>query len=54
MKETKFFCDHCGKEINGMNDYIGEIIWDEIEADLCGECFVDLNEIIVNFLVKRR
>ena len=54
MKETKFFCDHCGKEINGMNDYIGETILDEIEADLCGECIVDLNEIILNFLVKRR
>lgn len=54
MKDVKYYCDHCGQEINAMNGYIGEIIWDEIEADLCGECLVDLNEIILNFLVKRR
>ena len=52
MREVKYYCDHCKKEINGMNDYIGEIIWDEIEADLCCECFTDLNDIILKFVKK--
>lgn len=42
MTEIKIYCDHCGKVLDTMSDYINV----EIEAahkrkftDLCAECF---------------
>ena len=54
MRVIKDYCDHCGKELNCMNDY-GEI---EIVAltsfisDLCAECIASLEDIVRKFCKK--
>lgn len=55
MKKTTFTCDHCGKELNEMHDYtemqIDDFI-DNIETDLCMECYEKLNGIILKYINK--
>lgn len=49
----KLFCDHCGKEINDMDDYIDneiEFEADEYECDLCYDCFNEITDEIRNRL----
>lgn len=41
MTVVKSYCDHCGKELNDMEDYSSceiEIAYVEFQADLCKEC----------------
>jgi hypothetical protein len=55
MRKEVYFCDHCGKEINPMNDYTDfEIdIFDFVkEVDLCQKCFNELSGIIKKFVSK--
>lgn len=55
MTVIKQYCDHCGKELDGMKDYISceiEIAFTEIEADLCNECRGELTEIVKQFCVS--
>lgn len=52
MTETKYFCDHCEKELNLLKDYddIGiDIGSSYIAADLCSECTNELTNIIRDF-----
>ena len=52
MKVTKFFCDHCGKEIDYMDDWAEDeiIVADvRIERDLCSNCMGDLIKIIEDY-----
>ena len=51
MTEIKAYCDHCGKELNAMNDYIGTEIYalDCYDVDLCSNCINELQEIINSF-----
>ena len=54
MRETKTYCDHCGKALNEMIDYPDT----EIEAkhwfmcDLCAECINELDKIVAVFCKK--
>ena len=52
MTKITTYCDHCGKELNDMEDYISceiQIAFTEIEADLCNECRAELTEIAKGF-----
>lgn len=54
---NKYFCDHCGVEINSRNDFIDmdiETLEDYYRADLCEKCRVELakmqDELVKEFL----
>lgn len=52
MKEMVYTCDHCGKKINEMNDYIDtefDTIDDWLKADLCAECYKEISQMIKQF-----
>lgn len=52
MRETKIYCDHCGKVLDCMKDYddiVIEIGANYIETDLCAECLSELYEIVQKF-----
>ena len=52
MTEIKHYCDHCGKEIDPMEDYVGINIQMNhvgMETDLCTDCFWELEESIKCF-----
>ena len=52
MKVTKIYCDHCGKELNEMVDWVGDEIMianDRIVRDLCSDCAGDLVKIVEDF-----
>lgn len=52
MYVQKYYCDHCGKEINDKTDYsdiILDIGYDDISTDLCQSCIQDLTEIVREF-----
>jgi hypothetical protein len=54
MRVTKDYCDHCGKELNCMNDY-GDteiVVLTSFNADLCAECIASLDEIVLKFCKK--
>ena len=57
MRVTKIYCDHCGKELNPMNDYcdltIEISVRPGIDIDLCEDCLDNLYRNIVNFAGKR-
>jgi DNA-directed RNA polymerase subunit RPC12/RpoP len=57
MRKTIYTCDHCGKELNEMNDCI-EIIVDNfidvVYTDLCSDCERELNEIILKYINKKQ
>lgn len=54
MRETKTYCDHCGKVLDEMHDYVDI----EIEArswfkcDLCSGCMQELENIVLAFCEK--
>jgi hypothetical protein len=54
MKETKIYCDHCGKVLDEMCDYTDT----EIEVryffkcDLCAECIDKLDKIVLAYCKK--
>lgn len=51
MKETKHYCDHCGKELgwdNGYTDYdLSPLI--AADVDVCVECFDEYIKYIKDF-----
>lgn len=54
MRVTKDYCDHCGKELNAIHDYIDQevgLVGFET-ADLCNECLEELDKIIKAFCGK--
>ena len=57
MKKTIYTCDHCGKELDEMNDCI-EIIVDNfidvVYTDLCLDCEKELNEIVLKYINKKQ
>lgn len=64
MKKVVYFCDKCGKEISAGStgyqivtkvfDHNGEIS-DELEgAELCEECYLELDELIAKFMTHIR
>ena len=55
MKKTIITCDHCGKELDEMKDYVDMEIDDFInwyEVDLCDECFHELDGIVRQYVNK--
>ncbi len=55
MKETKFYCDHCGKELDAADDYTEieiQINYGGFDADLCKECVQELKKIARIFCKK--
>ena len=54
MRETKIYCDHCGKVLNEMNDYTDNEIevksW--FKCDLCAECIDELDKIVLAYCKK--
>lgn len=57
MKETKIYCDHCGKELDEMHDYIDltiDLCWDIIHCDLCKNCIAELNSEVSVFVSKHK
>lgn len=57
MHKIVYTCDHCGKEIDEMRDYpemkIDNFI-DFVEADLCSNCFRELNNIVLRYVNKEK
>lgn len=52
MRETKIYCDHCGRELDCMKDYEDITIEGakkDINTDLCTKCADDLDKIIETF-----
>ena len=57
MKKQIITCDHCGKELDPMCDYIDKDIDSFVgwyEVDLCSDCFHELNGIIAQFINKNK
>ena len=53
MKQIIYYCDHCGKIINNMTDYVGmklELNSVGIDYDLCEECHEELVKNTYAFL----
>ena len=57
MKKVIYTCDHCGKELDEMDDYtdmdIDNFI-DYVRTDLCTKCLEELNEIVLKFVNKKQ
>lgn len=54
MHIDKYVCDHCGKPLDEMEDYI-EVnveVWNEFEADLCANCIKELDRMALEFCKK--
>ena len=52
MKETKIYCDHCGKELDTMKDYTDldiDLCAYVVHCDLCKNCISKLNLEIAVF-----
>lgn len=55
MTVVKKYCDHCGKEIDYLNDYTNLSIkmnHVDIDTDLCVDCFRELEESIKGFCTQ--
>ena len=54
MRETKIYCDHCGKVLDPMKDFDDQefdvISW--FKADLCISCADELNIIVLKYCGK--
>ena len=57
MKKTIYTCDHCGKELDEMNDCIEIIVDNFIDVtytDLCLDCEKEINEIVLKYINKKQ
>lgn len=55
MKETIVTCDHCGKKLNDMKDYIDLELYgfyEVIDTDLCIVCYEELTNVVKQFCKK--
>lgn len=54
MRETNIYCDHCGKVLNEMHDYVEQEIGlvGYETADLCNECLNELDKVIKAYCKK--
>ena len=56
MTETKIYCDHCGKELNEMHDYVDveiDTVIGFIRTDLCHDCVYELDRKVKEFCEQR-
>ena len=52
MTQITTYCDHCGKVLDDMKDYIGaeiEVCYEEYTHDLCDECRKQLTKLVKDF-----
>lgn len=52
MTKIITYCDHCGKDLNDMEDYGSseiEIAYVEFQVDLCKECHEQLVKMVKDF-----
>ena len=51
-------CDHCGKILDDMKDWIGctidEALPQNISFDLCDSCIAELTDVIYAFVTEKR
>ena len=55
MTKTIIYCDHCGKEIDSMEDYVDiniELWSTTFYTDLCHECYEELVRKVERFCKK--
>lgn len=55
MKELVTTCDHCGKKLDEMKDYVDtefNTIDEWFKVDLCSECYAEISKIIERFCGK--
>ncbi len=55
MQKRVYICDHCGKELNEIQDYTEMEIRDfadYVETDLCSKCYDELNNIVLKYCNK--
>ena len=55
MRDTGIYCDHCGKVLSDMDDFIdSEIMYPlsiyYVETDLCRGCMENLRKILMDFI----
>ena len=56
MTEIKIYCDHCGKVLDEMSDYVDltiEVAHKRKHTDLCTECFEKLFVVLDDFFDKK-
>lgn len=56
MQKIVYTCDHCGKELNEMHDYVEIEIRDfadYVETDLCAKCYDELNNMLLQYINKK-
>ena len=55
MRDTRIYCDHCGKVLDEMKDYVDTQI--EVrhffQADLCAKCIDEIDRIVLEFCGKK-
>lgn len=52
MTKTTTYCDHCGKVLDDMEDYIGaeiDVCYQEFIYDLCKACREQLAKLVKDF-----
>ena len=55
MIEQKIYCDHCGEELDNMQDYIDielDLYSSWFNTDLCDECYQELSYKVKQFCKK--
>lgn len=55
MMEIKTYCDHCGKALDEMSDYVDvtiEVAHKRKHTDLCVECFEKMFVVLDDFCNK--
>lgn len=56
MLKRVYTCDHCGKELDEMHDYVDTSIDNltgYVDADLCRSCLYELKDIILQYINKK-
>ena len=54
MRKTTIHCDHCGKELDEMKDFVEQDVgfYKDNIVDLCNDCFVGLDKLIYEYCKK--
>lgn len=57
MHKMVYTCDHCGKQMDEMKDFVDMDIdnfIDFFKVDLCSECFHELNDMVLQYCNKKK
>lgn len=57
MGKVSFYtCDHCGKRLDGMKDYVDssiDVCYNCIPCDLCVDCVSELSKLLHGYVKKK-